>query len=79
MGRGGTQLEGVESENPESGSGKMKASPLEAGSAIERSKPGACREGRGKGWSWLWRGERPAFRGHRRGQLEWTSGREGMI
>ena len=51
LGRGGTQLECVESENPESGPGKMKASPLEAGSAIERSKSGACREGRGRGWS----------------------------
>lgn len=76
--RGGTQLEGVESKNSESGPGKMEASRLEAGSAIERSKPGACRGGRVRGWSWLWHGERPASRGHRRGQLEWTSGREGQ-
>lgn len=53
----------------------MKA-PKEVASANERSKPGAYREGGGRGWSWLWPGERPASRGHRRGQLEWTSGRE---
>lgn len=43
-----------------------------------QSQEPAGKAGAEAGASWLWHGERPASRGHRRGQLEWTAGREGQ-